>query len=127
MTRQRNDTHSTEFGLWIREQSEISSFIGYRAYNLDYVWWLKEGYNTNPTVWTLLEEKRFMSKLRADQRLTYQWLHKKLISLNDHTYKGIHLIQFENTNPDDGNIYLDNEKINKYQLIEFLTFKDLIL
>lgn len=122
MTRKRNDNHSTEFGLWLRKQPEIKSELGFRAYNLDYVWWLKSGFDKMPVNFMFIEEKRFMSRLRADQRLTYSWLHKKISQLRDPTYKGIHLLEFENTSPQDGKIYLNKTEINRTELIEFLTF-----
>jgi hypothetical protein len=36
------------------------------------------------------------------------------------TYRGHHLIVFENTTPDNGAIYLDNTEITKEELLEFL-------
>lgn len=123
MTKQRNDTHSTEFGLWIRNQEEISSYDGYRGYNLDFIWWKKKGFNKEPEFWMLIEEKRFMSDCRSDQYLTYKWLHLKICQLKDPTYKGMHLLQFENTSPEDGKIVLDHKEITKEQLIKFLKFE----
>jgi len=122
LTRQRNDNHSTEFGLWIREQSEIDSYLGYRNYNIDIVWWIKNGFDKFPKLWMLIEEKRYKSQCKGDQKLTYLWLHKKLMKLKDNTYKGIHLLQFENTNPEDGKIFLNRKEITKEQLINFLKF-----
>ena len=126
MTRQRNDTHSTEFGLWIRNVSELDSYKGYRNYNLDMIWWLKEGFNKEPTAWMLIEEKRYKSECKGDQLLTYTWLHNKLLKLKDDTYKGIHLLQFEKTNPADGKIYLDRKEITKDELVNFLSFKSML-
>ena len=120
MTIERNDNASTEFGLWIRKQKDVDSYKGFRAYNIDFVWWFKKGYDKEPTAWMLLEEKRYNSKLRPDQHLTYEWLHKKISKLKDKTYKGFHLIQFEKTNPEDGKIFLNKKEINKVELIEFL-------
>jgi len=125
LTRKRDDEHSTEFGLWLREQPEIDSYLGYRGYNLDYIWWKKKGFDKIPTSWRLIEEKRFMANLKPDQRLTYRWLHKKIMKLKDVTYKGIHLLQFENTNPEDGKIFLNRKLITKKELLDFLLFKDI--
>ena len=38
MTQKRRDDHSTEFGLWLREQDDLDSKKGYIATNIDYVW-----------------------------------------------------------------------------------------
>jgi len=125
MTRKRIDGHSTEFGLWFRNQKEIDSYLGYRNYNLDCVWWKKEGFNKEPKYWMLIEEKRHMADCKGDQKLTYVWLHKKLMKSKDSTYKGMHLLQFEKTSPEDGKIYLDRQEITKEQLINFLQFKNI--
>lgn len=122
MTRKRLDTHSTEFGLWIREQKELDSYRGFRNYNLDMIWWLKNGFNKEPERWMLIEEKRYMAECKGDQSLTFKWLHEKLCELNDATYCGFHVLQFEKTNPDDGKIYLNGKEITKTELIDFLSF-----
>jgi hypothetical protein len=124
MTRQRIDNHSTEFGIWIRKQADIDSYKGYRNYNLDIIWWRKKGWSQTPEYWMLIEEKRYMSPVKGDQLLTFRWLHEKLILLNDPTYKGFYILQFENTNPDDGKIFLDEKEITKEQLIKFLKFEE---
>lgn len=124
MTRSRIDSHSTEFGLWLRTQKSIDSMKGYRNYNLDIIWWRKKDYDKTPELWMLIEEKRYMSDCRPDQKLTYTWLHNKILKLNDSTYKGMHILQFENTNPEDGKIFLNHKEITKEQLLLFLQFKE---
>ena len=62
MTKQRYDNHSTEFGLWLREQLELDSKLGFITTNLDYIW---ENYNTGE--WMLIEEKRYMGKVGYSQ------------------------------------------------------------
>jgi len=59
MTRRRNDNHSTEFGLWLREQPDIDSKLGYITTNLDYVW---KNYKTGD--WMLIEENAMDTSLR---------------------------------------------------------------
>lgn len=116
MTRLRNDTHSTEFGLWLRQQKEIDSGFGYIATNVDYIW---ENYKTGNFI--LLEEKRYKSDLTFSQKNQLKRLSCELWESSK--FKGFHLLQFENTNPDDGKIYLDRNEISKDQLIKFLQFK----
>ncbi|MFA6972989.1 MAG: hypothetical protein WC208_16525 [Gallionella sp.] len=123
MTRPRFDEHSTEFAKWIRSQKDIDSYLGYRGYNLDFIWWLKKGFEKEPEFWMLIEEKRYMSSCRSDQALTYDWLHEKITRLNDPTYKGFHLLQFENTSPEDGKIFLNKKEITMPQLLAFLRFE----
>ena len=113
MTRQRNDNHSTEFGLWLREQEELDSKLGYVATNLDYIW---SNYKTGQ--WMLLEEKRYMSEPTFSQHEQFNKIHKAC--LGDTGYCGLHLIQFEKTSPEDGAIFLDRHEISKAELVKFL-------
>lgn len=115
MTRKRNDSHSTEFGLWLREQPEIDSSLGYVATNIDYVW-----HNYKTGEWMLIEEKRYMAEPSYAQRQVFRVVNK---AIRDSKYKGFYLIQFENTTPDDGRIFLDRKEISKEQLISFLQFR----
>jgi hypothetical protein len=116
MTKRRIDNHSTEFGLWLREQKEIDSSLGYITTNIDFVW---RNYNTNQ--WMLIEEKRHNSNPKEWQRKIFKIIHKLCIS--DKNYKGFHLLKFENTNPNDGKIWLDKKEITKEQLLKFLKFE----
>ena len=115
MTRKRNDKHSTEFGLWLREQLEIDSKYGYVATNIDYMW---RNYKTGE--WMLIEEKRYNSSITKPQRRMFALLNKAC--KGDSLYKGFHLIQFENTSPDDGEIKIDNKVVTKEELLNFLRF-----
>lgn len=115
MTKQRNDNHSTEFGLWLREQPAIDSTLGYRATNIDFMWM-----NCNSGKWMLIEEKRHGSKIRPWQKLMFRILHR--LCMSDKKFMGFHLITFENTSPEDGKIFLDNKEISKDYLIRFLMF-----
>jgi len=113
MTQKRLDSHSTEFGLWLRNQSEIDSKLGYIATNIDYVW---KNYKTG--YWMLIEEKRFNSKVRFYQEVIFNTV--DLLCRIDNKYKGFFIITFEKTCPDDGNIFLNNKLITKQELIDFL-------
>jgi len=115
-TRKRYDKFSTEFGLWLREQREIDSSLGYLTTNLDYIW---VNYKTHD--WMLLEEKRHGAIVRLWQQQIFNHLDKFLQS--DNHYKGFHKIVFQNTNPEDGYIWLDGISITKAELLEFLQFK----
>lgn len=116
MTRQRNDKHSTPFGLWIREQNEIDSSLGFVTTDIDYLW---ENYKTGD--WMMVEEKRFMSECPFSQKAQLKSLNHRII--HDPKFKGIHLLQFERTSPDDGRIYWDRKEITRDQLIQLLRFE----
>lgn len=115
MTKQRNDEHSTEFGLWLREQDQIGSDIGYVATNLDFIW---SNYKTGQ--WMLLEEKRKKCRCSWSQNRQFETLHKSIV---DKKYCGFHSIQFENLSPDDGKVFINGkELINNDMFIWFLQF-----
>ena len=115
MTKTRGDNYSTEFGLWTREQDEIDSSLGYVATDIDWMW---RDYNTDNFMF--IEEKRFMKDIEFWQKKSFDIIHKKFVG--DKKYKGFHLLQFENTNPEDGKIFLNRKEITKEQLINFLKF-----
>lgn len=116
MTRQRNDTHSTEFGLWLRQQHELESGLGFVATNLDYVW---ANYKTGD--WMLIEEKRYAARCTLCQKELFQWVHRACV--RDPHYHGLHLLCFEVTSPDDGAIFWNNVPISRATLLELLSFK----
>lgn len=115
MTRKRFDSHSTEFGLWLRDQPELASSLGYAATNIDYLWC---DYKRNK--WMLIEEKRYGAGISFSQ----EKLIERLVSAckGDPTFHGFHLIQFEKTSPDDGKVYIDRKEATKDDLIKLLQF-----
>jgi len=115
MTQQRRDSHSTQFGLWLREQAEIDSKLGYTATNIDYLW-----HNYKTGVWMLIEEKRYMSQVKFPQTKMLEILDK--VSQNDVRYKGLFIVVFEKTSPDDGRIWIDGKEVTKQDLVKFLQF-----
>jgi hypothetical protein len=115
MTKPRFDDKSTEFGLWLRNQKEIDSGLGYITSNLDYIW---RNYNTGD--WMLIEEKRYLSNIKLWQKQLFDRIDR--LCRSDSHYKGFHKIVFEKTNPDDGFILLDDKRITKVELLNFLKF-----
>lgn len=118
MTQQRRDSHSTEFGLWLRQQADIDSKLGYIATNIDYMW---NNYKSHE--WMLIEEKRYGSQVKYPQDGMFKTIHNACRS--DPNYRGFHFLVFEKTSPDDGWIKLDGKLISKEQLIKFLQFKSI--
>jgi len=116
VTQKRRDGNSTEFGLWLREQPEIDSKLGFVATNIDYVW-----LNYKTGNWMIIEEKRY-----GHQPKRYQ---KEIFDLLDQCCKhhpkfhGVHILVFENTNPDDGKIFWDGKEITRSELLDILSFK----
>lgn len=116
MTQQRRDEHSTEFGIWLRQQPEIDSKLGYTATNVDYIW---NNYKTGEFM--LIEEKRHGAFVKFPQSVLFKILDSCCVT--NEKYKGLHILVFTNTNPDDGKTILDGKIINREELISFLTFK----
>lgn len=116
MTKPRYDEHSTEFGLWLREQPNIDSSLGFAASNIDFMW---RNYNTGQ--WMFIEEKRCNGKLTWSQEQIFDIIHNAC--KNAKGYCGFYVLTFEHTNPDDGCIYLDGDEITKEELLQFLCFE----
>lgn len=116
MTRQRNDDKSTEFGLWLRHQEEIDSKRGFIATNIDYMW-----RNYKLKKWLYLEEKRYGYDVKFPQ--TEMFKIADVAASNDINYCGFHKLIFENTNPEDGCMWLDDKEITREELIKFLRFE----
>jgi hypothetical protein len=117
MTAPRHDDHSTEFGLWLRQQESIDSRKGYVATNLDYIW---RNYNTG--LWMMIEEKRYGGAVKRFQKEIFDLLN--WCAKYHPKFRGFHILRFEKTNPDNGRIFWDGEDISKERLIEILQFKD---
>jgi len=120
MTRARNDEYSTEFRLWIREQKEIDSKKGFVATDVDLVWERRSAFDV-PEEWMVLEEKRYGYEMTPTQARQLKRLDACLRA--DVFYCGAHFLKFENTDPDDGRIWLDDREITRADLIEFLRFE----
>lgn len=127
-TKRRFDDHSTEFGLWLREQLEIDSCLGYVTSNVDYIW---RNYKTKQ--YMLIEEKRFGSCLKFPQSSLFEIVHKNLE--RDEHYCGFFLVQFSDKGPGDGGDTFIHEfykpgskkiKVTDQELIDFLRFKPLV-
>ena len=116
MTKKRFDSHSTEFGLWLRGQAEIDSSLGFIATNVDYVW---RNYKTGE--WMLIEEKRFGRKPAFYQEEIFRLL--DWCAAHHPKYRGFHTLTFQQTSPEDGRIWLDDEEIEKGDLLTFLRFE----
>jgi len=118
MTKKRHDLHSTEFGLWLREQPEIDSGLGYVATNIDYLW---QNYKTGE--WLLLEEKRYGALPSISQRKQFGHLDAALQGTPG--YRGFYVLTFERTSPADGRMWLcrlgkQGQEVTQEELVGFL-------
>ena len=121
MTEPRKDDEGTQFEGWSRgdvdrgfePRPEIDSKIGYHCSDLDLIW---RSYRNGK--WLLLEQKRRMHSLSRAQKQIFPILHVACCS--DPDYQGFYLVQFENTHPGDGRLWLNGMEITEAEFIEFL-------
>jgi len=111
----------TPFSNWLRTRKEIDSYLGYRACDVDFFWGFERGCIV-VTKHMFLEEKRWLGEPRPFQWRIIERMHE--IHLPHTDYYGYHLIQFENTSPEDGLIFVDRMETSKDDFIKFLQFKD---
>lgn len=125
MTQQRRFNGGTNFGLWLRRQNEIDSSLGYVTSDVDYIW-----LNYQTQQWIMIEEKTHGKDIARYQDSILSNI-DLVCSVHDKNYKGKFVLIFENTAPDDGEIYLRGsikgkyyarEKITRDFLIDLLTF-----
>ena len=116
MTQKRRDGHGTGYGDWLREQPEIDSKLGYVCSNIDYLWKHRSG------LWLLKEEKRHGWMPKFYQASMFKLLDRAIRLGEDRRYRGFHILIFENTTPDDGQIFLDGKFISRDDLVSFLIF-----
>jgi hypothetical protein len=128
MTQQSLNGKQSEFSLWlrnklpdnvhfVRENDPLDSKDGFIATDIDYIWM-----NFKSNEWMILEEKKYKREVPYAQKNILVMLHN-LAKKNDAKYKGLYLIQFENTNPEDGRIWINNKETTKEQLIKLLRFE----
>ncbi len=117
MTKRCDDRYSTGFGVWLKQQSEIDSKLGFVTAGVDYVW---KNYKTGK--WMIIEEKQHMYGLTWSQEEIYETLVK--CCKKDPKFQGYFLLQFERTSPEDGAIILNGKIITVGELSKFLRFGD---
>ena len=117
MTRPRYDDHSTEFGLWLREQREIDSSRGFMATNLDYVWFC-----SRTGEWLMIEEKRHGIRPRRFQMGLFRRLDQ--LAQHDPFYRGFYIVTFEHKSPEDGRIWINGRPASRSDLIALLRFDE---
>lgn len=127
MTRQRNDEHSTEYGMWLRAQKELDSVKEkFNISNIDYV---INRYGKDNGQWMFVEEKRHGKKMKFPQTEIVKIIDAAIKDVN---YRGFWHIIFENTNPDDGLMFLsrwngiafpDGMQITKEEHLKFLRYE----
>ena len=112
---------SLAFSKWIKDKLPDSE-TGYLVYNLDFILWHKDERKL-----ILIEEKtRFGELAQAFRMLMINVIAPALRNYakeNEIDFRGFMLIQFENTCPSDGKIYLNDKEISEEELIKILSME----
>lgn len=124
MTRQaNNESEFTEFSLWIRSVSVLDAKKHkYAASDVDYMW---TNYATGE--WMYIEEKRKKARPSYSQNKIFNVMDE--CARTDDNYKGFWILRFENTNPMDGNTWINRLGSDKdflarpEDVIRFMSFK----
>lgn len=121
MGKERIYEGSTEFNLWVRNHPELDKTLGYMGTDIDLM-----HFNSIDDKWMILEEKRYGWWVKPAQHLMLGVLNRAC-ARGDKNYRGLHQLVFENTNPEDGKIQVNNKDISKEDLIKFLKFDEDII
>lgn len=119
MTQKRKlkDGKDTDFSAWLRIQPEIDSRKeGFITTDIDYLW---RNYKTGE--WMILEEKTHGATVPRWQGEFLQILDK--LGSFDKLYKGVYLVRFENTDPDNGRVMVNKKLLSRSEFIAFLRFE----
>jgi hypothetical protein len=112
-------TRSIQFSQWVRTELPDSS-TGFIASDID---WVFQNWRTKKIM--IVETKTRNKQLPTWQRIMYEeldrWIRK---GCEGYTYLGWHVIVFENTWFDDGNVYLDGVLSSEKNIKEFLSLVD---
>ena len=128
-----NTTYRNEFMDWIKEQENLSSWDGFRVYDIDSVLW-----RTSSNNWMVVETKTNLTTiddLKPHHRKTLEVLHQSMKLNQSINYRGTWLITFQNLGPEDGYILLAQyngstwikyyekvDRLNSKQFSEFLYY-----
>jgi hypothetical protein len=133
-TRTRGFGEDTPLNGWIRNHPELDSSLGFVASDVDLTW-----YNHKLELIMITEHKEHMGLIRPSQEATLSVLDQGLarglsdpklilvsrrLHIPEHVhYCGFHTIVCQNTNPDDGDIYVDGVQVTQEQFLHFLRFE----
>ena len=110
--------NTKKFNDWVRYKLP-DSYTGFSASDLDFIFW-----NWIAKKVMFIEIKSRKKYPKKGQKIMWKNIHKWMLKGidNDWEYLGFHLIQFENTDFEDGKCYLDKKEIKEKELIDFLSF-----
>lgn len=139
---QRDKDKFSNFSKWLNKNEKLDS-ITYKLdiQDLDYAIHQYDNPKTGKIEYIgdkicnmmLLEEKCFMRRQSFPQKDTHCIIDQALHNMSGQIvktargkkylqYHGYFLISFENTSPDDGDIFINYKKVTKNKLIKFLRF-----
>lgn len=119
MTRKElTNTRDLTFSNWVRANLPDSD-TGFMVSDLDFI---LQNYKTKKVM--LLEIKTRKSDLKTWQKKLFKNIHNWVLKGidKDWEYLGFHVIQFENTNFNDGKVYFDYAQVSEKSIKKALSF-----
>lgn len=112
----------TDFSIWVRHADQLES-NRYRISIHDRDWVIERGLNPafGQALTMLVEEKTHLKEVPLQQLAMLRKFHEMCRA--DKRWMGSHVLQFENTSPLNGRIFLDGIEISIEQLIQFIRFE----
>ena len=124
-------TKRTEFSDWLRGEIdgvETAAVVWdpsedhIRVMDIDWVIWKKEDNDYGDGPFMFIEEKQYFGKIKHDQAFFMKKLDNSLSITDPYYFHGYHLLQFENTHPENGDIILNGNWISTAEFMKFWTF-----
>jgi len=105
------------FDTWVKKQPELADGSSFCASNINCILLANDIGN-----WMIVMVKYYMQQPELDQLEMLNILDKSCSY--DPKFYGVHILTFENTNPEDGHMLWDGEQISKARLLKILMFED---
>lgn len=128
MTRQEqcSEVVFSQHSKYLRNNPWLNSHNGHTFANIDYF-----GHNYKKNTFKIIEEKTHAYRRSIDKRpipyaqsqdlrMLYDMARNYSGTQNEIKFKGVHLIEFENTSPIDGGIFLNKKPITESSYIAFM-------
>jgi hypothetical protein len=118
---EQSGKRNLDFSIWVKENLP-DSYEGFRVSDLDFIL-----ANINTKKIMLLEQKNYVGRSRKWQKELFsyvdKWISSGIRNENpDWEYLGFHMVVFEKTFPENGQIWFDGILVTKQELTNKLSF-----
>jgi len=122
MTIKRKDGLGSDFSEYIRNHPDLDSSKGYTCTDIDFIF---TNYKTGEFI--VVEEKCYEKKPSKSQLITYKQLDIAYRTAFPDKYKGVYIIQFTKTSPENGFIMINRRKATEETLLRLFQFDNEVL